>query len=1487
MSVPAMPYDYQSEGGALLLDAPTYVKRRADDELYEGLKAGHFCYVLNARQMGKSSLKVRTLQRLREEGIACATVDLQGIGTTATEEQWYFGIISRIARSLGLHRQFNLNTWWIEQPRLSHVQRLVEFLETLLLPAIAEPIVIFIDEVDLTLNLAFRDDFFGALRESCNRRADEPEFRRLTFALFGVATPSDLIQNKQTTPFNIGRPVDLTGLHLEEAQPLLPGLTAKTNQPQALLQAVLEWTGGQPFLTQKLCKLVQVTASTPLEGQEIQWVAALVQTKIIDNWEAQDIPPHLKTIRDRLLFGGEQHTGRLLGMYQQIVEQGEITADDSSEQVMLRLTGLVVRRDGKLRVYNRIYEQVFHRAWLERSLAQLRPYGGAIAAWLASGSQDESRLLRGQALQDARAWAEGKSLGDDDYRFLGESQELDRKGIQQRLEVEAEEKRILETATNRATKRLTASVVLAALLMSGAFGFAEFRRQEAVASQMEQKNAMKERDDAKREKQAIIVDRNHVGAERDDAKREKQAIIVDRNHVGVERDRLSTEVAFAKKERGEALDTRNEALQQAKVTQGELAQVKQRLEVFRSEANKISNEFNSIQARQNAMSKQLASANVQLKTSSAKERPRLDELLLDGVSAAQNLKRLNPLSIQKENLQMPLAVLLQKALYSSKEQQSLPREDVVKGVSFSPEGQIVASVNQGNKIDLWNPITKEVKSLSEHTDWVNGISFSPTEPTIFASASGDNTIKIWNLNGMNGTLKETLRVKQNLPNTGFFRVRFSPDGKMLASAGQDGNVVLWKRDGSAPIVLKGHTDKVRDVSFSPDGQTIASASIDGTVKLWGLNQTSPIATFFQEYGSVFGVSFSPDGEIIAVATSQFVRLQTRDGTRLTTLNGHTGDVLSVAFSPDGRIIATASADKTVKIWTRDGRLIATFSHTAQVNDVSFSSDGQTVASATAEPSVKLWKLDSFIPTVLAGHSARIRASSFSLNGQIIVTGGEDNAIMVWNRDGNLIKKIERKSRVYGVSISPDGRTIVDALDDGSIELHNLDDSSIRKDSSLKAIEGSTGDAVWNVRFSPDGQLIMAAGANGTVKLWSKDGTLIKSLVGHKKDSRVVGIRFSPNGQTLASASGDKTVKIWRRDGTLITTLEEHTGSVNSVNFSPDGQLLVSASGDKTVKIWQADGASKASITTFDTGETLWDVTFSPDGQTIITAGDDGLIKFWSKRGVLIGTLVGHGATITSLNFSPDGKILVSTSADKTVRLWDLDLDSLSALSCYRLQDYLNSHADEKKETEICQNQEFLKVNALSLAAQARKLVNLGLIEKATTMFQTASQWNPSLDIGAQSEVEKAKAEIFVRSLEMKAKAYIDVNNFQLAISTLKDTKRFKSEVRVSAPTWNRLCWYGSINGYAKDVLFACENAVQIEPNQGNFQDSRGLGRALTGNIKGAIEDFQAYEKWVDPTNRTNSSELKAQRQRWIEELRVGKLPSEIFTKEVLEQLRQQ
>ena len=284
----------------------------------------------------------------------------------------------------------------------------------------------------------------------------------MTFALLGVSTPSDLIQDKRRTPFNIGRAIDLTGFELEEAEPLAQGL-AVVGEPQTVMEAVLYWTGGQPFLTQKVCKLVLQAGSRDAinrvcrdainrvctregEGEEFKipnpqaFVESVVRERIIVNWEAQDEPEHLRTIRDRIMHSGEKRTGRLLGLCQQIVTssvgEGGIEADESAEQTELRLTGLVVKRDRKLRIYNRIYAEVFNQEWCEKILAKLRPYSDTLNAWVASEYQDESRLLRGQALQDAQSWAVGKSLGDLDYQFFTASQNLDKRDVQIALEAE-------------------------------------------------------------------------------------------------------------------------------------------------------------------------------------------------------------------------------------------------------------------------------------------------------------------------------------------------------------------------------------------------------------------------------------------------------------------------------------------------------------------------------------------------------------------------------------------------------------------------------------------------------------------------------------------------------------------------------------------------------------------------------------------------------------------------------------------------------------------------------------------------------------------------------------------------------------------------------------------------------------------------------------------------------------------------------------------
>lgn len=438
-------------GGTLNATDPTYVERQTDIDLLEALIAGQFCYVLNSRQMGKSSLMVRTKYRLQQAGHRCAMVDLTSIGSKRiTPVQWYKGLLAELWHDLSMADQdteANFQHWWQTQGDISLPQKFSRFIaDRLLTQHPNDHFYIFLDEVDNVLGLPFAvDDFFAAIRYCYNRRAIDPSYYRITFAMFGVASPADLLQDKQRTPFNIGQALSLDGFSLAETTPLAVGLK-KLGISSPPLADILRWTEGQPFLTQKICQLLTEVGEPPTAPDAAgRWVDWVVQTRLIDSWEANDEPEHLRTIRDRIL-NQPTLTSRLLGLYQQILAGQAVPFDSSQEQTQLLLSGVVANRQGYLKVKNPIYRTIFNHDWVTQQLSLLRPYSEPFSNWIASKQKDSSCLLSGLALQEAMAWADEKQLSDLDYRFLRTSQQQEQQRIETQLVAEQQQREQIQFA---------------------------------------------------------------------------------------------------------------------------------------------------------------------------------------------------------------------------------------------------------------------------------------------------------------------------------------------------------------------------------------------------------------------------------------------------------------------------------------------------------------------------------------------------------------------------------------------------------------------------------------------------------------------------------------------------------------------------------------------------------------------------------------------------------------------------------------------------------------------------------------------------------------------------------------------------------------------------------------------------------------------------------------------------------------------------------
>ncbi|MFF3375646.1 hypothetical protein ACFYXF_22190 [Streptomyces sp. NPDC002680] len=537
-------------------------------------------------------------------------------------------------------------------------------------------------------------------------------------------------------------------------------------------------------------------------------------------------------------------------------------------------------------------------------------------------------------------------------------------------------------------------------------------------------------------------------------------------------------------------------------------------------------------------------------------------------------------------------------------------------------------------------------------------------------------------------------------------------------------------------VLTGHRSEVNVVDFSPDGRVLASADDNGVIRLWNTarqGHTAALGDPLQGFKKkkVFGLVFSPRGHFLAAGgDANTIRLwDVHDPRHPTDLGSPVkvggGGVNQLAISPDGHTLAAGGVDGRIRMWDvtepRAPKPLPTPLTGADTDygvfGVAFSPDNRLLASAGTDGSVRLWRVsDPRHPSAVRRLPDRISSSGipmsanwvdFSADSRTLAAAGEDSTAHLWdvtNPDKpSPINPLYANDVVDSVAFSPSRDLMVYGGDDASIWLATVKSPQTAQNIT-PALKGHTGH-VLALAFDPTGTRMASAGADHTVRLWTIPRTL---LTGHS--DFVSTLALSQDGHLLASVGGDNTARLWdvsaqddpRRlngsipgvmpyagaiafepGGKVLAVVTKHEvqlwdvtnpntprrlGSAPraksdflSVAFTTDGNTLVGGKRNGKVTLWNvSDTSEPKAVTDLKTGagNGIVRVAVSPDGHTLAAASAAGSARLWDIRDparakALGGLLKVSQESLGSVTFSPDSRTLATSGEDTKIRLWDL------------------------------------------------------------------------------------------------------------------------------------------------------------------------------------------------------------------------------------------
>jgi len=512
-------------------------------------------------------------------------------------------------------------------------------------------------------------------------------------------------------------------------------------------------------------------------------------------------------------------------------------------------------------------------------------------------------------------------------------------------------------------------------------------------------------------------------------------------------------------------------------------------------------------------------------------------------------------------------------------------------------------------------------------------------------------------------------------------VALSADGKVLASAGQDGHVRLWDTvKGQIRAVFKGHKGPVQAVALAPDGKTLAAGDDARGVKLWDVGtpgkETVRVNLDGHE-GPVYAVAYSADGNTLATAA-----IEQKDGSEVgtvrlwdagtkkerITLTPAPPAVWALAFAADGKTLATGGKEDVVQLWdtTSGKRSGALHGHVGWVRSVAFAADGKTLASGSYDATVKLWEPQPRpAMDVLTGHKGWVNTVAFSPDDKWVASAGADGTIKLWEVvTGKEHKTLSgHKGTVLSLSFAPDGKELASAGADKTVRIWNLDASAKTFGDQRAVLEGHT-DVINVIEYAPSGQALVSGSNDQTVRIWRVDPD--------QRDNKDFGNRLG----TLRQQGPVRAMTIMPRTGYLVTSGDDgrqllvrdleaakkvgeplvgHTAEIRTLAYWPGTKkFVVSGAADRTLKVWDVE-SGKEVATLRGHLNTVSAVAFSrTDPLLCVSGGWDGLVKLWNPQPGIVGerlTLSGHIGPVQAVAVSSDRRTIASAGRDGTVRLW--------------------------------------------------------------------------------------------------------------------------------------------------------------------------------------------------------------------------------------------